>query len=322
MKGFYKLAKMIVNKKFPNEDSELKAFFICALYGLLCKYNNYPEIVCDIFLKTDLYMEKDTVSNILDKHQIDIEFGDEDDNYTRVYALSNQGHLFIYDEVWDIINYDKSNPFIVCSLKDITTVCLLHSFCHEMAHLIKGELNGFDILYDKKFANYFMRTGLGHYIYTYNAKKDTLTEKQIYSYFDEAINTIQTTEIMKEILGIINYTNDPSIHNFINSLNNEEMLEDHAYEGIVEVVRKIWDINSIKRIIEENIVDGKIEESIYRINKILNDNYGFKKICDIIDNIALNYNVEGKKHYVDRQNKKIDRVVNKIKKYQKRSIKK
>ena len=51
MEGFYKLAKMVVNKKFPNEDDDLKAFFICAIYGLLCKYNNCPEIVCDVFLK-------------------------------------------------------------------------------------------------------------------------------------------------------------------------------------------------------------------------------------------------------------------------------
>ena len=55
MEGFYRLAKMVVNKMFP-EDNDIKPFFICAIYGLLCKFKNYPEIVCDLFLNTSFYM--------------------------------------------------------------------------------------------------------------------------------------------------------------------------------------------------------------------------------------------------------------------------
>jgi len=317
MEGFYKLAKMVVNKKYPNEDDDLKAFFICAIYGLLCKYNNCPEIVCDVFLKVDLYMEKDTVSNILKKYNIDIEFEDDDDENNRTYAVSNQGYSFIYNEILDCIEGKKDNSFIVCSLKNITTVMLLNSFCHEMGHLIKGHYSGFDTFKEENISNCYMRTGLGHYIYAYNPKKDTLSERQMFAYFEEAINTIQTTEVMKEILDIVKYTDDPSIHEFVSTLDKKDMLEDHGYEGIVEVVRKLWEIDEVKKVIEENIVDGTIEESIYRINKMLNDIYGFVRICGIVDNIALNYWDEGKDDYINKQYNKFDNLINKIKSYQK-----
>ena len=75
MEGFYRLAKMVVNKMFP-EDNDIKPFFICAIYGLLCKFKNYPDIVCDLFLNTDFYLENDTISNILEKYEIEFEFED------------------------------------------------------------------------------------------------------------------------------------------------------------------------------------------------------------------------------------------------------
>lgn len=317
MEGFYRLAKMVVNKKFPNGDDELKAFFICAIYGLLCKFNNYPEIVCDLFLNTDIYMENDITSNILKKHDIEIEFEDEDDEYSRTHAVSNQGHLFVYDEEWDSINYAKANPSIICSLVDTTPVLLLNYFCHEMAHLVKGHIDGYNIFNNKNITDYYMRTGLAHYIYQYDSKKDTLTENQVFSYFDEAINTIQTTEIMKYILDIVNYTDDSSIHELINTFDKEDMLEDHGYEEIIDEVRMLWDIDEVKRIIEENIVEGRIEDSIYRINKMLDNQYGFGRICDIIDNIALNYGKKNKKHYLNYQRNKLKKFVKKIKNNQK-----
>lgn len=320
MKGFYRLAKMVCNKIFPNE-SEIKPFFTCAIYGLLCKFKNYPEIVCDLFFNTDFYLENDTVSNILKKYEIDIEFEDEDGEDTRTFAVSNQGHLFIYDEKWDSINYAKANPFVVCSLKDVTIVKILNSFCHEIAHLVKGELLNYDIYSKGQITDYYMRTGFAHYLYRYNSKKDSLTEKQYFSYFDEAINVIQTTDIMKEILNLKNITDDPKILEFLDTLDRDEMIDDHGYEEIVETVRKLWDIDEIKKIIEENLVDGRIENTVYRINRILNDKAGFKKLCDIIDNIALYYEDDSKGLFLDKQYDKFDRITSKIRKKTRKEIK-
>lgn len=321
MEGFYRLAKMVVNKMFP-EDNDIKPFFICAIYGLLCKFKNYPDIVCDLFLNTDFYLENDTISNILKKYEIEIEFEDEDDEHTRTFAVSCQGHLFVYDEVWDSINYAKSNPFVICSLKDVTIVKILNSFCHEMAHLIKGKLLNYGIYQNENITDYYMRTGFAHYLYRYNSKKDTLTENQHFSYFDEAVNTIQTTEIMKEILNLENITDDEDVLDFLSTLNRDEMMEDHGYEGSVEVVRDLWEIDEIRKILEENIVDGRIENTIYRINKILEDDDGFRRICGIIDNIELNYGDETKDYYLNNQRDKFNSIVNKIKKYQKTKEKK
>ena len=311
MEGFYKLAKMVVNKMFP-DDNDIKPFFICAVYGLLCKFKNYPEIVCDLFLNTTFYMEKDTVSNILKKYEIEVEFEDDDSEYSRTFAVSSHGHLFVFDDEWDNITYVKEDPFVICSLKDVTLVEILNSFCHEMSHLVKGVLLNHGIYPNDEITDYYIRTGFAHYLYRYNSKKDTLSEIQYFSYFDEAINSIQTTEIMNEILKLEDITNDKEVLDFLSTLNKYEMLEDHGYEEVVGIVRELWSIDEIKKILEENIVDGRIENTVYRINKILDDKYGFKKLCNVIDNIYLNSCNDRKKHYLNRQYNKYNKIVNKI----------
>ena len=312
MEGFYRLAKMVVNKIFP-EDNDIKPFFICAVYGLLCKFKKYPEIVCDLFLNTSFYMEEDTISNILKKHNIEVEFEDDDSEDNRTFAVSSHGHLFIFDNEWDDITYAKEDPFVICSLKDVTLVRILNSLCHEMAHLVKGVLLDHGIYPNDEITDYYIRTGFAHYLYRYNSKKDTLSEIQYFSYFDEAINSIQTTEIMNEILKLENITDDSDVLDFLGSLNKYEMMDDYGYEEIVGIVREIWSIDEIKKIIEENIVDGRIENTIYRINNILDDNSGFKKLCNIIDNIYLNSSNDKKKSFLKRQYNKHGKIVNKIK---------
>ena len=70
MEQKYFLAKKLVNQKFPN-GSGIDGFLILGLYGLLCVYKNHQNIVSKAFLGTDILYEKGTISEILDRHNID-----------------------------------------------------------------------------------------------------------------------------------------------------------------------------------------------------------------------------------------------------------
>lgn len=314
MKGLYLLAKMVVEKKYP-DDPHLRPFFISSLYGLLCKYKNHAELVCDLFLKTDIYIENKTVSEILAEHEIDIEFEDEDTEDERIYAVSNQGHLFIYDEKTDSIIYEKTNPFIICSLKDVNMTHLLNSFCHEMNHIIKGEINGHKINKINKDYEYFIRTGIAHYIYKYDFDEDSLTEYQQFSNIDEAINCIQTTEIMKEILNFKNIVNDHYMNSFFELLDEDEMLEDHGYDDIVINVRKLWECEGFRKAIEEGLIDGDIDHIIRKFNKLVGDEEGFWKLNDIIDSLSfIFFDKKNTEYYKSDEMKELNNIVKKLKK--------
>lgn len=314
MKGLYLLAKMVVEKKFP-DDAHLRPFYISAMYGLLCKYKNYAELVCDLFLKTDIIMDNKPVSEILVDHNIDIEFGDEDTENERTYAVSNQGHLFIYDEKTDSILYDKENPFIICSTMDVSMTHLLNTFCHEMNHIIKGEINGYRLHRMNKDYEYYLRTGLAHYIYKYNDKEDSLTEYQQFSNIDEAVNCIQTTEIMKEILNLRSIVDDHEMKSFFELLDEEKMIKDHGYEDIVINVRKLWECDNFKKAIEEGLIDGDIDHIIRRFNKLIDDDEGFWKLNNIIDTLnSIFFDEEMTEYYKTEEMKKLNEMVKKLKK--------
>ena len=314
MKGLYLLAKMVVEKKFPN-DPHLRPFYISALYGLLCKYRNYAELVCDLFLKTDIFMDNKPVSEILKDHNIDIEFEDEDTENERTYAVSNQGHLFIYDEKTDSILYEKDKPFIVCSTMDVSITHLLNTFCHEMNHIIKGEINGYKLHRMNKDYEYYMRTGLAHYVYKYDDKEDSLTEYQQFSNIDEAVNCIQTTEIMKEILNLRNFVDDHEMKCFFELLDEDEMIEDHGYDDIVKNVRKLWENYNFRRAIEEGLIDGDIDHVIRKYNKLIDDDEGFWKLNDIIDALNSIFLDEKKtEYYNSKEMNELNEIVKKLKK--------
>ena len=65
MEGLYLLARKVVEKRFPY-DKDIQPLFIAALYGLLRKYKNYSNIVCDIFLQTD----QELLCRPEDQHQV------------------------------------------------------------------------------------------------------------------------------------------------------------------------------------------------------------------------------------------------------------
>lgn len=323
MDSIYSLARMIVEKKFPDDKTE-HPFFICALYGILCKYKKYAHIVCDLFLNANIIMDNKSIAEILADNNLEVEFDDNDGPDNMVYAVANPGHYFYYDDDSEVIRYKKKNPIIICSLDGVDTNRLLNSFIHEMNHLIKGEINGYHLHKDDDKYEYYIRTGLAHFIYEYDIEEDSMTECQYYSYLDEAINVIESTEIMNNIKDLVDLVDDDDMLIFFKKLNKRKMSIDYGYEDIVPFIKKLWESEIFSNLVEQNIVTGEIETIIYNFNSILNNEYGFIMLNDFLDIVADTYS---SKKLFDKIEKikyiiKLKLLINRFKKKEKKLYKK
>ncbi len=316
MESIYKLAKMVVEKKYPN-NKEIHPIFICSLYALLCKYKNHANLVCDLFLNTDIFMEKDTINNILIRHELEGDMENEEDPLNRTYAISNQGHTFTYVPESQKIVYDLFNPFIICSLLNTNINHLINSFIHEMNHLIKGEINGHKQFNDNNdITDCIIRTGVAHYVFKYDLYNDTLVELEYFNALDEAINTIQTTEITKNVLSLYEFVKDPEIIDFLNTLDKDKLSKDYGYEDVVCVVRELWNNDELRELFENNMINGDIDVIANKFNTVTGNDSAFIKMSEILDKIAdYDLDINNKKKY----NKEVKKFKKMIKTYSENS---
>lgn len=316
----YLLATKTISKKL-NEDHPMYPFMVCSLYGLLNKYNNHKKIVLDVFQKTDIIFEKGTIEEILERHNIDQDFvnpvHDSEETNVKTYAVSNPGHVFYFNKEGKIC-YSKDKPFVICSTDNISISSLLNSFCHEMGHLIKGEQNGIYTYQDNGYEVFVIRTGLAHNVYAYKNNDSEISYSANYVFLDEAINCIQTTDVMQEIIALEDIVDDKKIKNFIKSLDHEYLKKDYGYEGACLLVRELWKNDSFRKSVEENIVSGKIDtiisdyESIMgkdefeRMAQKLDDFYSLPdKIDDSTFNFYVDSFIEITKEYKERIKEKV-----------------
>ena len=167
-----------------------------------------------------------------------------------------------------------------------------------MGHLIKGEVNGTSSRQEKDSYIFIIRTGLAHYVYCYMNNFQELKFISSYAVLDEAINCIQTTDVMKEILALGEFVDDSNIQSFIDSLDRDDMLQDHGYETIVKLVHSYWDQDEFKNLIESHIIDGNIDTILEKFDGVLGENT-FDTMSYILDQI---YELEG----IDPDDPKID----------------
>lgn len=263
----YLLARSTVLKKV-NEEEVFFPFMVCSLYGLLRKYHDYQELVVNLFLKTDIIFEEGKVEDILKRNDIELDvvdpIHDEDDSFV-TYGVSNQGHSFQMDEDGKV-SYVSQRPFVICSLDDRNISHLINTFCHEMSHLIKGEENGYSSYQEDLNDIFIIRTGLAHYVYCYKNHYQELEFTAAFSVLDEAINCIQTTDVMKEVLALGEFVDDKRIREFIQELDSNLLKKDRGYEELVTLVRNLWQCESFQKLIEDSIVCGDIDSIIFQFD--------------------------------------------------------
>lgn len=295
MSGMFSLAKMVVNKKFPDEQDEyIKSFFIAALYGLLCKYKEYANIVCDVFLRVEIYMDSKPISDILKEHEFLVTDNEEDEDDYTTFGASDMGHYFYVDDK-DNIKHDRTDPAIICTLVNVDITHLLNIFCHEMSHLIKGEINNYSYFKEKKTINHVLRTGYHFSLCKYNPKYDELTSFELFETFDELINTLQSTEILEYIISLKEYVNDENIIDFINSLDQVKIHHDYGYNNIIPYMKEFWKNDKFKKAIEQNIISGDIETVIRHIDKTIGYENAFYELIETFDDLA--YTEDSKQHH-------------------------
>lgn len=269
----YKLAFQTVSKRFDKSD-KLFYFYVTALYGLFCRYCDYKDIIVNLFNKCLFYIESGNLDEIFKRHNINnSEFDDDfisDSLCNTTYGVSNQGHEFYINGDGEVA-HQVGKPFIACSLDNTSLEGLLNTFCHEMGHLIKGEVNGYDIEEDNDTISYFIRTGLAYFCYSYDKKKDELTSWSNFAMLDEAINTIQTTEVMREILSLKDISIDEGLSSFVNSLDSDELLLDRGYEEILGIVKILWNNSIFRELVNKHIVEDGIEELVQLFDSVVGE---------------------------------------------------
>ena len=310
----YILAKKIVEKKY-NKNNTYYPLYVLSLYGLLNKYNNNKDIVINVFYKTNFIIDDGPIKNIIEKANItNIDLEDNDNEETGFLGLSNQGYNFCIDENNNIIT-SETKPFIICD-KRRSINKILNIFIHEMNHLIKGYKNGHKQHEDKNKIYYSIRSGINYYVCEYEKNTERLIEETYNEAFDEAINTIQTTEIIQDIKSLDGIIPDKRIQKFLNRLDKDFMEKDYGYEIIVPIVRKLWNIEKFKTLIENNIVEGKIDVIVKEIDNLLGEN-SYENIGITLDNI---YILDSDKKNKEKLDEEIEYMNNIIKMYKEKVL--
>ena len=281
MVDYYLYAKKLISKKM-SEDDYLYPFFVCAFYGLLSKYRGNGALISNLFRKTNFILEKGTIPEIIQRHNLDLDIIESiPDGVLQTLATSNQGHGFIPTEDGDML-YVKENPFVICSLSQYNPSRLLNAFCHEMGHLIKGERDDHSFHNEDGTTFIIIRTGLSHYIYSYQYPSTELNLTSSCSALDEAVNCIQTTDVMQEILALGEYVDDPKIKGFIDSLDKDFLQKDAGYGDLVDMIRPLWESETFRNMVENHVMYDEIDDVVAEFDSIAGEG-SFEAMASYMD---------------------------------------
>lgn len=271
MEESYILALKLVSSRY---DSSYEYFniLVLALSTLIYKYKDKIFLIEKIFNDIDIIIKKDSIKNMLKKNKIDIVSYDDDeleDGYDTTYAISSLGYTFILEDNEFVKYQDK--PFIVCN-SNCNNNDLLNSFIHEFNHLIKSSINSIEV----NDLEYCVRCGIGFFHCKYIEKDDDLDYYKYYEVLDEVINVIETTEMMENLLLL------PNIDSY--DIDQDNLGVDSGYDVCVELIRPLWSNPTFRSLIEDNIIDGEVDNIINGFDKILGEG-SFDKITDYLDNL-------------------------------------
>ena len=301
MGEYYNKAKKLVSSKYDN-TYEYYNMLVVALTTLLYKYKDYQFLVEKVFNDSDIYIESDSIRNILKEKNIDIvSFLEEEDmideGINSTYGVSSLGYSFKLEDKKFV--KCRENPFIICSSNCNNTI-LLNTFIHEFNHLVKSSVNSLETL----DTEYSIRSGISYYRCRYDSKGDILYEYNYYDTLDEAINVIETTEMMKSIELI--ESSDWTIKEYIDSLDNLD--KDFGYTLCVSLIRPLWDNPTFRSLIEDNILEGNIENIITSFDNTLKEG-SFVKLAEYLEDLDFTEGFNKNKNKINRLKNNIRKMV-------------
>ena len=309
----YILSKKLVSSKYGNNCDNYE-ILVLGLYTLLCKYESYKDLVINVFNKTSIFIEDGSLSYIVKKHNIEmIDFDEEEEEIknsaSESCGISSNGEAFDIGINGDVV-VNNCDPFIICSLKSKCNEYILNIFVHEMNHLIKSQINSSEVdINDSDCIEYHVRSGINFYHYKYIRSEDCLYQIDYFSIIDEVINTIQTTEMMENILLLDGIIPDADIQSFIKKLNPCILLDDYGYDLCVKIFRHLWANKKFRELVEENIVQGDIDTIVSEFDNVLGEG-SFEEMADLLDDLDK-YDACGKKGRIfEKKKSKLRKIIN------------
>ena len=278
----YILAKKTVSER-TDIDNPLYAFLVCSLYGLLCKYKD-DDLVIDLFKNTSFFFQPGSLYDILEAFNMRQDVRCSDQELKCSFGTSHPGFSICFNQEGKAYHVDE-NPILICS-SNILHENMLNVFCHEMGHLIKSKKNAFHSYTIDDTAFYVSRTGISYTIISKKLGPFESEQKRKNSILDEVINCFQTTDVMQEILALKEIADDPLILEYVQQLNEDFLKTDHGYEEFCNYLRPLWENDTFREIVENNIVSGDIDAIINHFNEITQDGL-FEEMADLIDKVYV-----------------------------------
>lgn len=254
----YKLSEEIVSKRFSKNDKNYGLYYLCC-YGLLEKFGDkHLYLVEKLFKNCNFYIDNKSLKELLESANFDSNFINDcpdmiatcssgisvelDAKTQKLCAIKNEPQLFYYDCTQDA-NID------------------LISVLHESSHILKGLINNFSSLPDDSCI--FIRCGFLVERYETDGKHIYISRQ--YSMLDEVINVLQVADMMKAIKSIDRTQLGSEVLDFFDKLDLDNLDKPFGYDEQVILVQSLWQNKHFKNAIEENIVDGYLDEAIEKI---------------------------------------------------------
>lgn len=268
----------IVDTRYDSSNP-IYGILVLGCFGLLSKYaKQYLPLVEELFESTNIQISSNkSLSELLRENGVSNEFCKQIDGECAKAISFSKDRLVVTknNEVIHIIG----NQGIYCTGEDSNN--LLDSFIHEANHLMKGAINCYsEVVGDT--SSFLIRSGL--YVYGHEMCDGVMYPIDINSAFDEAINTLETADMMAQLKYIDKGQLPSQVLKFFNTLDLDN-ININGYEELIPVCMPLWGIDDFREIITDNIILGNIGKIEEAFDEVTFDGC-FAKYSEALDIIA------------------------------------
>ena len=303
MEESYVLAKKVVTEKY-GKDYKYFSLLTLVLCAILNRYKEHTDDIVDLFNRTMIYIDNDSLYNISRKNKLEYANMRKDSDDLAISYSGFDGY-FENNEFIPTIH----PPLILCDNRTNKTL-VLNVMIHELNHLVKGIYNNHEIIKDEDVCGFSVRTGIDILQCLYNRPANLEICRNSYGVLYEAINVLETGEMTKNLLQLDGIIPDEDIKEYFDELDKDLMLENIGYEFVVKELTPLWANDNFRSLIEDNIYEGNLVNIVNGFEEIMG-NGSFERFTDTLDDFdeAINNNCNAKKRRFYRE--KIRNYVNK-----------
>lgn len=282
MEKSYFQARNLVIKKFGRNYKHFP-LVVLGLTAIIFRYKEYYDEIEKLFNNLDIFIDDDSLFNIIKKNNIkNVDFDEDDDKFHNSEYLSSHAFSF-HGHNCKIVNgeyiYISDKPCIIIDSRCIPEE-LLNNFIHELNHLVLNIRNGYKKINDK--LGMTTRIGLEIYDWYYEPIDCSIHEVFYYEALSEVVNTFETTETTESLLMLDGIIPDNDVRDFFDTLDKDTLSDDFGYECLIIELWALWNNCCFRDLIEKNIYDGNIKDIISGFEYVMGKG-SFEEFADILD---------------------------------------